>query len=50
MITIELGELYGLADEKELFNTITELRQIGMADVEIQDLLNRRRKKKDDDT
>ena len=50
MITIELGELYGLADERELINTITELKQIGMADVEIQDLLNRRRKKKDDDT
>ena len=41
MITIELNELYGMENEKELMNTIQELKAIGMTDEEIQECLNR---------
>ena len=40
MIKIELGELYGLKDEKELMETINNLRRTGFSEEEIQNILN----------
>ena len=41
MINIELGELYGMDNVKELMQTIEELRSMGMSDAEIQVILER---------
>ena len=41
MINLELGQLYGMDSEKELMETIRELRKAGMPDEEIQKILDR---------
>lgn len=41
MINIELGELYGMDNVKELMQTIKELQDMGMSDSEIQAILER---------
>lgn len=41
MINIELNELYGMENEKDLMKTIFELRNMGMSDEEIQEILDR---------
>lgn len=41
MINIELGELYGMDNVKELMQTIKELQDMGMSDSEIQVILER---------
>ena len=41
MINLELGELYGMDNVKELMQTIEELRSMGMSDAEIQAILER---------
>ena len=48
MITLELGQLYGMANEKELLQTIKELRDIGMPDKDIQDILDRSKAESED--
>ena len=46
MLTLELGELYGMKDVKELMQTIQELQRMGMSDDEIQKILERSKDKK----
>lgn len=41
MLTLELGELYGMSNEKELLDTIEQLRKFGMSDADIQAVLER---------
>lgn len=41
MITLKMGELYGMESEKELMQTIKELQDMGMSDEDIQALLDR---------
>ncbi len=41
MITLELGQLYGMDSEKELMQTIKELKNTGMSDGDIQSILDR---------
>lgn len=41
MITLEIGQLYGMNSEKELMQTIEELKNIGMSDNDIQVILDR---------
>lgn len=41
MIRIELGELYGMDSEKDLLQVIANLQNMGMSDLEIQDILDR---------
>ena len=41
MITLEIGQLYGMNNEKELMQTIEELKNIGMSDNDIQVILDR---------
>ncbi|MBR1904883.1 MAG: hypothetical protein IJ819_00270 [Clostridiales bacterium] len=41
MITIELGQTYGMGSIKELMQTIEELKSMGMSDEDIQATLNR---------
>ena len=41
MITLELGQLYGMNNEKELMQTIKELKNTGMSDNDIQVILDR---------
>lgn len=41
MITLELGNLYGMDDEKELLQAIRDLQHMGWPDNEIQKLLER---------
>ena len=41
MINLELGELYGMDNVKELMQTIKELQDMGMSDAEIQAILER---------
>ena len=41
MITLELGQLYGMDSEKELMQTIKELKNTGMSDGDIQAILDR---------
>ena len=41
MINLELGELYGMDNVKELMQTIKELQDMGMSDSEIQAILER---------
>lgn len=48
-INIELGNLYGMNSEKELMETIEELRGIGMPDEEVQKILDRSKDKKEDE-
>lgn len=39
MINLEIGELYGLRNEKELLETIRTLQEIGMTDEQINKIL-----------
>lgn len=41
MITLEMGQLYGMDSKKELMQTIKELKNIGMSDDDIQVILDR---------
>ena len=41
MITLEMGQLYGMNSEKELMQTIKELKNTGMSDNDIQIILDR---------
>lgn len=41
MITLDMGQLYGMNNEKELMQTIKELKNTGMSDGDIQVVLNR---------
>ena len=43
-IRLELGEFYGCKNEKELMESIETLRQIGMSDEEINEVLERSKK------
>ena len=47
MINIELGELYGMNNVKELMQTIKELQDMGMSDSEIQAILERSKNETD---
>ena len=49
MITLELGELYGMESEKDLMQTIKELQDMGMSDENIQAVLDRSKEAKDAD-
>lgn len=39
MITIELGNLYGMENEEELMRTIQRLKDMGVTDADIQKCL-----------
>lgn len=41
MISLEMGQLYGMNNEKELMQTIKELKNTGMSDNDIQVILDR---------
>lgn len=41
MTTLEMGQLYGMNNEKELMQTIKELKDMGMSDNDIQVILDR---------
>lgn len=41
MITLEMGELYGMESEKDLMQTIKQLQDMGMSDEAIQAILDR---------
>ena len=41
MITLKLGELYGMKNEKELLDNIAWLQSMGMSDEDIQKILDR---------
>ena len=41
MITLEMGQLYGMNSEKELMQTIKELKNAGMSEDDIQVILDR---------
>lgn len=41
MITIKLGQTYGMNSAKELMQTIEELKRMGMSDEDIQAILDR---------
>lgn len=47
MITLELGQLYGMNSTKEVMTTIEELKNIGMSDADIQAILDRSREQKE---
>lgn len=47
MINLELGELYGMDNVKELMQTIKELQDMGMSDSEIQAILERSKNETD---
>ena len=47
MISLELGELYGCADYKELMSSIKMLQMIGMSDIEIQHYLETMKRAKE---
>lgn len=48
MITLEIGQFYGMSNEKELMQTIKELKNIGMSDDDIQAILNRSKLESED--
>ena len=41
MISLEIGELYGMESEKDLMQTIKQLQDMGMPDEHIQAILDR---------
>ena len=41
IIIIELGQLYGCNNQKEVLDTIYNLKAIGMSDDDINEILNR---------
>lgn len=45
MITLELGELYGMDSYKDLMDAINELKDYGYKDSEIQEILDRSKAK-----
>ena len=45
MITLEIGQLYGMNNEKELMQIIKELKNTGMSDNDIQIILDRSKTK-----
>ena len=49
MITLEMGELYGMESEKDLMQTIKELQDMGMSDENIQSVLDRSKEAEDAD-
>ncbi len=48
MITLEIGQLYGMNNEKELMQTIKELKNTGMSDNDIQIILDRSKTKSEE--
>ena len=48
MITLEMSQLYGMDNEKELMQTINELKNMGMSDNDIQDILDRSKAESED--
>lgn len=48
MITLEIGQLYGMNSEKELMQTIKELKNIGMPDNDIQVILDKSKEDKEE--
>lgn len=49
MINLEMGQLYGMNNEKELMQTIKELKDIGMSDNDIQVILDRSKAESEDE-
>lgn len=49
MITLEMGELYGMESEKDLMQTIKELQDMGMSNENIQAVLDRSKEAKNAD-
>jgi orotate phosphoribosyltransferase-like protein len=41
MITLEIGQLYGMNSIKEVLDAVKELQDSGMADANIQEVLDR---------
>lgn len=41
MLKLEIGELYGMDSIEQLMSTIQDMRNIGMTDKEIQEVLDR---------
>lgn len=41
MISIEMGELYGMTSPEKLIESIENLKNIGMSDAQIQEVLDR---------
>ena len=48
MITLEMGQLYGMNSGKELMQTIKELKNTGMSDNDIQVILDRSKAESED--
>ena len=48
MITLEMSQLYGMNNEKELMQTIKELKNTGISDNDIQVILDRSKVKNED--
>ncbi len=47
MITLEIGQLYGMNSIKEVMTAIEELKNAGMSDADIQAVLDRSKGKKE---
>ncbi len=48
MITLELGELYGMDSYKDLMDAIRDLKEHGWKDSEIQEVLDRSKTKSEE--
>lgn len=48
MISLEMGELYGMESERKLMEAIQSCRNMGMSDAQIQALLDRSKEGKID--
>ncbi len=48
MITLEMSQLYGMNNEKELMQTIKELKNTGISDNDIQIILDRSKVENED--
>lgn len=46
MLNLEIGELYGMENEKELMEAIQSCRNMGMSDTQIQAILDRSKEDK----
>jgi DNA-binding transcriptional MerR regulator len=47
MISIEMGELYGMTSPEELIEAIDFLKNMGMSDAQIQEVLDRSKEGKE---
>lgn len=48
MLTLELGELYGMDSYEDLMDAIKELKERGWSDSEIQEVLDRSKTKSEE--